>query len=288
MITRRILNESEDRSVEDAAKNRRKYPARTGRVFMPFGGPPRPIGTSLTVAAQKRGHTFASSCGVVWLLLLAAAANGQTGFPFQDESLRYSVNWPSGLSLGDATFTAHKTSAGWSFDASLEAGVPGFAISDKFHSSATADLCSLEFERSTSHGAKKTSEKTTFDQHKLTAHRVTVLPADGGKTDFDIPSCARDALTFVYFARREMGQGRVAPAQKIFFGSAYGFSMQYTGAMNVTVGEKLAVTDRVVVSVKGPKSDVGFEIFFARDAARTPLLLKVPMSMGTFSVELVR
>jgi enterochelin esterase-like enzyme len=35
------------RSVEDAAKNRRKYPTRTGRVFMPFGGPPRPIGTSL-------------------------------------------------------------------------------------------------------------------------------------------------------------------------------------------------------------------------------------------------
>ncbi len=27
-----------------------------------------------------------------------------------------------------------------------------------------------------------------------------------------------------------------------------------------------------MVSVKGPKSDFTFEIFFARDAARTPLL----------------
>jgi hypothetical protein len=224
----------------------------------------------------------------LWLLLSASAACGQTGFPFQDESLRYSLNYSSGLSLGDATFTAHKTSTGWTFDTSLEAGIPGFPVSDRFHSSATPDLCSLEFERSTTHGSKKTKEKTTFDQQKLTAHRVTILPADGGKTDFDIQSCARDALAFVYFARREMGQGRVAPAQKIFFGSAYQYSMQYTGAMNITVGEKPAVTDHVVVSAKGPKSDVSFEVFFARDAARTPLLIKVPLSTGAFSIELVR
>jgi hypothetical protein len=212
----------------------------------------------------------------------------QTGFPFQDESLRYSVNWQSGLSLGDATFTAHRTSTGWSFDASLDASVPGFAIADKFHSSSTTDLCSVEFERNTSHGNKKTREKTSFDQHKLTAHRVTVLPADGGITDFDIPSCARDALAFVYFMRREMGQGRVAPAQKVFFGSGYSVSLQYTGAVNITVGDKPAVTDHLLASIKGPKAEINFEVFFARDAARTPLLLKIPLSLGTFSVELVR
>ena len=225
---------------------------------------------------------------VLGLALGTAAACAQTGFPFQDESLRYTVNWPSGLSLGDATFTARKTSSGWSLDASLEAAVPGFAISDKYHSSATPELCSIEFERTTSHGAKKTREKTTFDQHKLKAHRVTVLPANGGETDFDIPACARDALAFVYFARREMGQGRVAPGQKIYFGSEYGFSMQYTGAMEITVGDKRSLTDHVLVSVKGPKSNVSFEIFFARDAARTPLLIKVPLSIGAIGIELVR
>jgi hypothetical protein len=225
----------------------------------------------------------------VLLLLAAGPASAQTGFPFQDESLHYSVNWPSGLSLGDATFSAHKTASGWSLNASLDAGVPGFSISDKFVSSVNgADLCSVEFERSTSHGSKKTREKTTFDQHAGKAHRATLLPADGGTTDFDIPACARDALAFVYFARREMGQGRVAPAQKVFFGSAYTVSMQYTGAMNITVGEKPAVTDHVLASVKGPKADFSFEIFFARDAARTPLLLKIPLSVGALSVELVR
>jgi hypothetical protein len=29
-------------------------------------------------------------------------------------------------------------------------------------------------------------------------------------------------------------------------------------------------------------------MFFARDAARTPLVIRVPLSVGTFSMELVR
>jgi hypothetical protein len=40
--------------------------------------------------------------------------------------------------------------------------------------------------------------------------------------------------------------------------------------------------------VKGPKSSFAFEMFFARDAARTPLLVRVPLSAGSFSMELVR
>ena len=219
---------------------------------------------------------------------LASVALAQSGFPFQDESLRYSVNWPSGLSLGDATFTAHHSATGWTLDASLDAGVPGFAVSDKYKSSVTTELCSLALDRDVSHGGKKTREKTTFDQASGSAHRATVLPDGGGTSDFSIPACARDALAFVYYARREMGQGRVAPAQQVFLGSSYSVRMEYTGAVTIPVAEKPAVTDHVLVHLKGPKADITFEIFFARDAARTPLLIKVPLSMGVFSMELVR
>ncbi|HYW41315.1 MAG TPA: DUF3108 domain-containing protein [Bryobacteraceae bacterium] len=222
------------------------------------------------------------------VLLFSAAAAAQTGFPFTDETLHYSINWPSGLSLGDATFTAHKTASGWSFDATADAGVPGFSISDKFHSSATAVPCSLELTRDLSHGKKKTREKTTFDQEKGSAHRVTTLPQDGGVTDLTTHTCARDALAFVYFARREMGQGRVAPAEQVYLGAAYSVRLEYTGAMTITADGKPAVTDHVNASVKGPQSNVTFEIFFARDAARTPLLVRVPLALGTISVELVR
>ena len=164
------------------------------------------------------------------MIALAGPSLAQTGFPFQDESLHYSVNWPSGLSLGDAAFTAHHGASGWEFDLTVTANVPGFSISDKLHSLAANDLCSTEMERSTMHGSKKTREKTTFDQKNGTAHRVTLLPIDGGKSDFNIPACARDALTLSYYARRELGQGRVPPPQTTFFGSAYTARLDYAGA----------------------------------------------------------
>jgi len=219
---------------------------------------------------------------------LAPAALAQTGFPFQDESLHYNVNWPSGLSLGEATFTAHHKAGEWDLAMTLDSAIPGFAVKDKVWSVMTDDLCSTELTRDVSHGDKKTREKTTFDQSKGEATRNTVFPAGGGTSTFSTPGCPRDAMAFLYFARRELGQGRVAPAQQVFFGSSYSVRMDYTGAQTVTVSDKPSVTDHLVVHVKGPKSDFSFEMFFARDAARTPLLIRVPLSVGTFSMELVR
>src|SRR5690242_10701057 len=95
-------------------------------------------------SGRRAGHRKRMSHGVALFFLLAAPVFAQKGFPFQDETLRYSINWPSGLSLGEATFSARHASTGdWNFDATLSAGVPGFAISDHYQSAATADLCSL-------------------------------------------------------------------------------------------------------------------------------------------------
>jgi hypothetical protein len=221
---------------------------------------------------------------------LILAADQLTGFPFQNETLRYRVNWPGGRSLGDVTLTAHKAGdGGWDFDMSTTVSIPVVPISDQYKSSASgADLCSSTLQREISHGTKKVTEKTEFDQKKNQAQRQTLVPAGGGKSEFAIPTCGRDALSFQYFARREMGQGRVPPAGKVFFGSGYEVKMNYTGAQDVPVAGKPVVTDHVNVSVKGPASDFSFEIFYARDAARTPLLIKIPVSIGTVSLELVR
>jgi|SRR5947209_6037702 len=219
---------------------------------------------------------------------LMPAADNLTGFPFQNETLRYNVNWPSGLSLGEATVTANHSGNGWDFSLALNAGVPGFPIVDKYRSSTTADLCSAELKRDLSHGAKKTSEKTEFDQKKGTAQRQTLTPAGGGSSELAFHGCGRDALAFWFYARRELGQGRVPPQETVFLGSGYSARMDYTGAQTIAVGPKPAVTDHLVAHVKGPASDLTFEIFYARDAARTPLLIKVPVSVGTISLELVR
>jgi len=225
---------------------------------------------------------------LITALFAAAPALCQTGFPFTDETLHYSINWPSGLSLGEAAFAAHKTAAGWTLEASGDAGIPAFSISDRFVSTATPDLCSLELIREVSHGGRKSREKTTFDQQRNTAQRVTTLPEGGGVTDFDTHTCARDAVAFLYFARREMGQGRVAPVETVYLGGAYSVRMEYTGAVNIRSGGKPAVTDHVNVSIKGPKANLTIEIFFARDAARTPLEVRIPLTAGAFQMVLVQ
>lgn len=235
-----------------------------------------------------------SLCCILLFALASAplilAADQLTGFPFQNETLRYRVVWPGGGSLGDVTLTAHQAGdGGWDFDMSTTVGIPIVPISDSYKASAAgADLCSATLQREISHGNKKVIEKTEFDQQANQARRRTLVPAGGGKSEFAIPACGRDALTFQYFARREMGQGRVPSASKVFFGAGYDVKMVYTGAMDVPAAGKPVVTDHVNVSVKGPASDFTFEIFYARDAARTPLLVKIPVAAGTVSLELVR
>jgi hypothetical protein len=120
------------------------------------------------------------------LLLLAAAGAGwqkpadppvvkvatdppPTGFPNTGESLDYALKWPGGASLGEAHLSAGKTSHGWDFDFSLNASVPGFRVSDHYHSRANADFCSLQLEKETTHGARHTHEKTVFDYQAGTA-----------------------------------------------------------------------------------------------------------------------
>lgn len=199
------------------------------------------------------------------------------------ESLHYSINWPSGLSLGEATLTSAHGSESWTFDLSVDASVPGFGVRDHEHSSATGDLCSIQLDKSYTHGQHKTEERITFDQQRQVILRGS--PA-GAKTETPVPACARDALTFLQFARRELADGRLAPQQQVVFGALYQVRLEYTGAQPVTVGDKRIDADRMVMTIKGPASDVSVELFIARDAARTPVLAKVPISLGTLTVEL--
>jgi hypothetical protein len=225
-----------------------------------------------------------------WLgvLLLAcaqlAAATPPAGFPFADESLTYSIVWPSGLSLGEGKLTAARSGSTWTFNLSIDAAVPGYSVKDSYRSTAGPDLCAAEFERQTVHGAKKVSEKTAFSDG--TAVRKTV---GGGQSELPVSACAHDALTFLFVARRDLGQGKVPQPEKILFGGAYQLQLQYTGAQNITIGNVPTQADRVFCTVTVRETQkYEFEVFFARDAARTPLLIRVPFPLGAISMELIR
>jgi hypothetical protein len=206
--------------------------------------------------------------------------------PLSAESLRYSINWASGLSLGEATLRADKGKQRWDFEVTLDASIPGFALRDDYRSSATPDLCSLELDKTFAHGPRKGDETVTFDQQNHTATRETLN--GGGKADLSISACAKDALTFMQFARNELAQGRLAPQQPVDFGALYNVRIVFTGAQKIKLGDQPVDADRILATVKGPTTELTVEIFFARDAVRTPLLARIPLSLGSFTVELIR
>jgi hypothetical protein len=220
----------------------------------------------------------------VLLLSLPAAA----------ETLVYSVNWPSGLSLGEATIRSTRSAesgtqaaadAGWEFEVSLDAAVPGFTIRDQYSSTADAQLCSVEMEKSVTRGARKTEERIKFDQQAGTVARETL--GGGGKSEARAPDCARDAMAFLQFVRSELAQGRLAPHQPVVLGASYEIRLTYTGTESLRVGEERQDADKVRVDVKGPRAEVGMDLYFAHDAARTPLKAVLPLALGVFTVELI-
>jgi hypothetical protein len=213
------------------------------------------------------------------LLFLLVAATAPA------ESLHYTISWPSGLSLGEATLVSDHQNDRWVFELNLDAGVPGFAVRDHDQASASADFCSARLDRNHTHGRRKTEEVITFDQQKNTFTRGS-LGSDG--VENSAPACARDALTFLQFARKELAQGRLAPQQPVVFGAMYQVRLESAGQQVIRSAERQIEADRVLATIKGPASDLTVEIFFARDAARTPLLAKVPLALGTFTVELIR
>ncbi len=230
------------------------------------------------------------------LTVLAATAAEQpalTGFPFTNETLRYSVSAPGGVRLGQVQLGSQKSASGWGFTMSVDGGLAGFDVKDNYFAHSNTDFCSVDLTREFRHGAKTGGEKEEIDRSHASATRTTTATKGGGKSQFSVPDCTKDALTFLYYARRELGQGRVAPAQQILFGGFYDVSLQYTGPDTLQLGEKPVITDKVVVGFKGPASELQFEVWFARDAARTPLRFQIPLvkdnpSLGNIALELVR
>jgi hypothetical protein len=203
-----------------------------------------------------------------------------SGFPFTDEDLNYSINWPTGSNLGEAHLHAKHTGAKWNFSLSLDAGLPGFALKDTYSSVMGSDYCSVSFDRSTTHGSHTVKELETIDRDRATALH--------NKVDIPVPACVKDALTYLFYSRRELGQGRVPAAQEILFGALHTIRVDYLGAPMITVNGKQVQSDKVTCTVGMGSSDYMFDVYYARDAARTPLLITAPFAMGKFSMELIR
>lgn len=204
------------------------------------------------------------------------------------ETLRYNVNWPSGLSLGEATLTtdnADASAAPRKFQLNLDAAIPGFAVADEVISLTKPDYCSIRLDTKLKHGSRLRQERTEFKPEEGYAERQT---AKGGKSKLPLNACGRDALGFIYYLRNELKLGRIPGNQTIFFGSAYQLQFKYGGAVNVPLGSGAEPADKLDVMIVGPASKTAIEVFIGRDALRTPLLFRVPLPLGAFTMELQR
>jgi hypothetical protein len=218
--------------------------------------------------------------------LFAPAASATDSVPFASgETLIYEVSWPSGLSLGEVEFKANSVTNGWEFQSRINATLPNFEIRDEYRARTDGSLCSLELEKNLVHGSTSGEETVEFDQANRRAHRKT---KKGGDSEFDVPPCARDALTFLYVLRAEIGRGRIPPPDDINFGAQYQVSMTYANTLDLEVAGEFLKSDRILIDLTGPASQHSFEVFFTQDSARTPVLIRIPFELGTFSLKLVK
>jgi Protein of unknown function (DUF3108) len=226
-------------------------------------------------------YPFSTSIASFLLLGLAAIAADST---VPNETLHYSVNWPTGVSLGEAQLSASGSAAHMHFTFDLDASAPAFAVSDRFRSDASGGFCSSEFEKSVSQGSKKANDKETFDSTTGTVTRGS------GASQAEMLSnpCGKDALTFLYFLRQELAQGRIPQQATVFFGAPYEVRLNSAGTESIKIGNASVDADRITATATGPSSSISFEMLFLKDQARTLAVVRVPLALGKFSMELVK
>lgn len=202
--------------------------------------------------------------------------------PAQAESLRYNLKWPSGLSLGEATFTSNLTASGNLSTFDLDASLPAYTLQDRYTSSTSAQSCTIQFTRHTTHGQKKSNEQITVSPEG----RITRETANGGgKTELPQASCPHDPLALLLALRRDYAQ----PAQSVLFGQSYPVRFEAAQPETITLNEKSTAADKLICILTLPKSgDYRVELFFLKDSQHTPALIRAPFALGTFSMELVR
>ena len=89
--------------------------------------------------------------------------------------------------------------------------------------------------------------------------------------------------------RHELSQGRIPPHANDVSSARLTISGWISRARRrIQLGDKQVEADRVTASVKGPSSEISFEVFFLKDRSAHARLVRVPLALGTFSMELVR
>jgi len=219
------------------------------------------------------------------ILFLFACVTAFAQKPSAEQTFTYTINWPSGLSLGESSITSRVNGDGMEYRMVLQAGFPGIPLRDEYVSKVNGSGCTTEFTKEAVHGTKKINEKLTFNG---VGGLKRETPGGGGVSQAMVPACAHDGLGFLFFLQKELAQGRMPSSATVIMGAQYQLTLTPAGSQQITLGPDRLEADRFICKSKGPGSEQNFELFFLRDAARTLAIAKVQFPVGSFAMELVR
>lgn len=226
--------------------------------------------------------------GVLGILLGAALGVARAAAaefpPFESgERLVYRLLWPSGIPLGEAVFEVSRQDKELHFDVTLDARLPQYSVRYHFSSVATQEgLCSLRYQQSMKDGPRNTEETIEFDQ---TAHRAR---RTGGQQpgSSEIPECARDPLTFIYYVRSQLAAGQLPASGSVQAGRNLTVRLESSGSETVSVLGTPRPAEKLQVTIPRGNSERTVAVWFAPDATRTPLRVTVPTTLAEFRAEL--
>lgn len=220
------------------------------------------------------------------LALAAVSVRAQTAgaAPFaDDERLVYRLLWPSGIPLGEAIFDVSSEDDELYFEVSVEAEIPEFRFNSTFSSVASRDeLCSLQFHQKIQQGKQTSEESLEFDQE---AHQVKRIQGPNTTTS-EIPECARDPLTFLYYLRSRAAAGEKIESSSFHYGKDIALKLDQDGVATVEVGGMPRKGQKFEVRFPARGGQRTVEVWVSTDAARTPLKFTVPTSLADFKAEL--
>jgi Protein of unknown function (DUF3108) len=110
-------------------------------------------------------------------------------------------------------------------------------------------------------------------------------------TEHPIPDCARDPLALLYHFRQQLALQQVpigTPEEvgDFYLGGDYSVRYEAVTPETVKLGAKQLDGDRFLITAQGSGSTHSFEMWIRPDSSRTPVAIRVPFSLATFSAVL--
>ncbi|MBI1956280.1 MAG: DUF3108 domain-containing protein [Acidobacteria bacterium] len=200
------------------------------------------------------------------------------------EKLTYKILWPSGIRLGEAILEASPSGAETHFQVTVEVSLPQYALRHITSSAAAGEgLCSLRFHQETGEGAKKWWEESVeFDQAAHEAHRTR----DGQTTTASIAACAQDPLTFIYYFRSRLAEGKPLDSGTLYRGGNFNVRVRAAGAATVAFRGQQRAAEKYVVTYPSQNQEMTIELWISTDAERVPVRIRVPSPLAVFTAEL--